>query len=169
MFFFTRFLYFGVQEYGKKAQGIVLTPHTKWIIIFLFSELLRSIPVDYHLSRKTQCYLPTGVLANLSTERLCRPCLLTVVRRSSSRGFCTQKDESHCKCTSFCDKLLLFLHILSSFFLIALQKYFHFILLNSFLFAVFNLTNVLLKLHAIKKNQDYCLIAHPPIKTASFP
>lgn len=55
------------------------------------------------------------------------------------------------------------------FFLIILQKYFHFILLNSFLFAVFNLTNILLKLHAIKKNQDYHLIAHLHVKTASFP
>lgn len=78
------FTSFSVQEHGKKAQGTLLTSHTKWVIFFLSSMWCWSIlwiaifPENVML--QLNCYLPTGVLANLSTERLCRLCLLTVVR-----------------------------------------------------------------------------------------
>lgn len=87
-----------VQEHGKKAQGTVLTPYRKWVI---FSCLLCCpgqscglLSFQENLTLQLNCYLPTGVLANLSTERLCRLCLLTIVTWVSTRGFCTQKEES---------------------------------------------------------------------------
>lgn len=78
------FTSFSVQEHGKKAQGTLLTSHTKWVI---FSCLLCGagqscglLSFQENVMLQLNCYLPTGVLANLSTERLCRLCLLTVVR-----------------------------------------------------------------------------------------
>lgn len=122
----------------------------------------------YHLSKTMKCcYLPTGVLANLLTEILCSPCLLAVVRWLSSRGFCMQKDEYHCKCTSF---VAHFPFTSAEFFFViwVVEVVSHCFAYNfNFLFAVFNLTNGLLKVHAIKKNQDYYLIAH--VKPAFSP
>lgn len=87
-----------VQERGKKAQGTVVTPIQNQsffsCLLCCPGQLCGLMSLQENVMLQLNCYSPTGVLANLSTERLCRLCLLTVVRWVSSRGFCTQKDES---------------------------------------------------------------------------
>lgn len=132
--------------------------------------MFRSIPVDCHVSRKTQCYNWTAtyplVYWQTSLQKDCADRASSLLSDDWAVG-----DSAHKKMNPTVNALnfLFFTYTELFFFLIILQKYFHFILLNSFLFAVFNLTNILLKLHAIKKNQDYHLIAHLHVKTASFP